>query len=357
MPGAPPPCSPRCRRRTPPARTRSSAPSSPRWSTARRWTRRSSSVRPRSPGRIELPKTPWHRQPIRPPRTAEAIDLIGTGTEDHPLLGARLLGDGCEWRGTLDIDSRPFLADHKVGGHVVVPATALAEMALAAGRGALGTDRLRLEEFAILSALRLSAGESLETRVAIDAEGGVAISSRARGSEEWSLHARGRVHGRQRRDRPAGAAACGGRRKRARRRGALRRRRPARARLRAGLPARALGPALRRRDSSRPRRLRGGAGSLSAAAHPGGRRAARPRPGGRGAADQGRHGLPADPLRGADGSRLHTAGARYADGTPRQPAGAGARRRAVRRGRRRDRPHRGRRAQGGGARRRGRARP
>lgn len=146
-----------------------------------------------SPGRIELPKTPWHRQPIRPPRTAEAIDLIGTGTEDHPLLGARLLGDGCEWRGALDIESRPFLADHKVGGHVVVPATALAEMALAAGRGALGTDRLRLEEFAILSALRLSAGESLETRVAIDAEGGVAISSRARGSEEWSLHARGRV--------------------------------------------------------------------------------------------------------------------------------------------------------------------
>lgn len=148
---------------------------------------------PAPPGRIELPKTPWRRQPIRPPRTAEAIDLIGTGVDDHPLLGARLLGDGSEWRGTLDIDSRPFLADHKVGGNVVLPATALAEMALAAGHGALGTDRLRLEEFAIFSALRLSAGESLETRVAIDAEGGVVISSRARGSEEWSLHARGRV--------------------------------------------------------------------------------------------------------------------------------------------------------------------
>ncbi|MCS0500782.1 type I polyketide synthase [Ancylobacter mangrovi] len=144
-------------------------------------------------GRIDLPKTPWQRQPTRPPRTAEAIDLTGAGISDHPLLGARLRSDDGEWRGLLDLDSRPFLADHKVGGNVVVPATALAEMALAAGRESLGTDHLRLEDFAILSALRLTPGEVTETQVRLDAIGAVSISSRARGSQDWMLNAHGRV--------------------------------------------------------------------------------------------------------------------------------------------------------------------
>ncbi|WP_428032555.1 SDR family NAD(P)-dependent oxidoreductase [Ancylobacter sp.] len=147
----------------------------------------------RAPARIDLPKTPWNRQAIRPPRTSEAIDLIGGGSPDHPLLGARLLGGGSEWRGTLDVETRPFLADHRVGGHAVLPATALAEMALAAGRDVLGTAHLRLEDFAILAALRLSQGESVETRVSIDATGGVTVSSRSRGSQDWSLNAQGRV--------------------------------------------------------------------------------------------------------------------------------------------------------------------
>ncbi|TSJ62126.1 SDR family NAD(P)-dependent oxidoreductase [Starkeya sp. 3C] len=146
-----------------------------------------------APGRIDLPKTPWHRQPIRPPRTGEAVDLTGTGGQHHPLLGTRLHGDGREWRGLLDLDSRPFLADHKVGGNAVMPATGLAEMALAAGRETLGTDRLRLEEFDIFSALRLTPGESVETQVRMAADGGVTIGSRARGSQEWAVHARGRV--------------------------------------------------------------------------------------------------------------------------------------------------------------------
>ncbi|TCK30833.1 acyl transferase domain-containing protein [Ancylobacter aquaticus] len=145
------------------------------------------------PARIQLPKTPWHRQSIRPPRSSEAIDLIGGAGPDHPLLGTRLLAGGSEWRGMLDIEARPFLADHKVGGHVVLPATMLAEMVLAAGRETLGTGRLRLEDFAILTALRLSPGESVETRVALEPAGGITVSSRARGSQEWSLHAQGRV--------------------------------------------------------------------------------------------------------------------------------------------------------------------
>ncbi|MDQ0512525.1 type I polyketide synthase [Ancylobacter amanitiformis] len=146
-----------------------------------------------APGRIDLPRTPWQRQTIRPPRSAEAIDLTGAGVEDHPLLGIRLDGERREWRGLIDIESRPFLADHKVGGHVVVPATGLAEMALAAGHAAFGSAWLRLEDFDILAALRLTPGESIETRVRLESEGGVLIHARPRGAGEWVLHARGRV--------------------------------------------------------------------------------------------------------------------------------------------------------------------
>ncbi|MBB3773685.1 acyl transferase domain-containing protein/NADPH:quinone reductase-like Zn-dependent oxidoreductase [Angulomicrobium tetraedrale] len=146
-----------------------------------------------APGRFDLPKTPWQRQTIRPPRSAEAIDLTGAGVEDHPLLGIRLDGERREWRGLIDIESRPFLADHKVGGHVVVPATGLAEMALAAGHAAFGRAWLRLEDFDILAALRLTPGESVETRVRLESEGGVLIHARPRGAREWVLHARGRV--------------------------------------------------------------------------------------------------------------------------------------------------------------------
>ncbi|GLK70110.1 SDR family NAD(P)-dependent oxidoreductase [Ancylobacter dichloromethanicus] len=148
---------------------------------------------PVAPGRLDLPKTPWTRQPIHPPRSSQAIDLIGGAGPDHPLLGARLLGDGSEWRGTLDIDTHPFLADHRVGGHVVLPATALVEMVLAAGRDVLRTDRLRVEDFVIPAALRLSPGESVETRVVLDSTGVATVSSRMRGSHDWSLNAQGRV--------------------------------------------------------------------------------------------------------------------------------------------------------------------
>ncbi|MBS9478928.1 type I polyketide synthase [Ancylobacter radicis] len=145
------------------------------------------------PGRFALPATPWNRQSILPPRTSEAVDIIGGAAPDHPLLGARLMQGGREWRGALDIESRPFLADHKVGDSVIVPATGIAEMALAAGRALFGTSHLLLEDFDILAALRLTPGESVETRVYVDPEGHVAISSRTRGTEDWTLNGQGRV--------------------------------------------------------------------------------------------------------------------------------------------------------------------
>ena len=144
-------------------------------------------------GRVDLPVTPWNRLKIAIPHTREAIDLFGQCSHPHPLLGARLSEDSLEWKGLIDIDRLAFLADHKVGDNVLVPATALAEMLLAAGREALGECCLQMENFSIFGALRLDPGESTETLVRMDGEGFITLSARTRGTGEWSLKAQARL--------------------------------------------------------------------------------------------------------------------------------------------------------------------
>ena len=143
-------------------------------------------------GAIQLPLTPWQRQTIVVPPTTEAVDTGGSRPL-HPLLGGRLKADSREWSGLLDAQLVPYLADHKVNDTVVVPGTALAEMALAAGRELFGEGPLALEEFDILHALTLNDEGARETLVRVSAGGEVEILSRPRFTVDWSLHARGHI--------------------------------------------------------------------------------------------------------------------------------------------------------------------
>ena len=64
---------------------------------------------------------------------------------DHPLLGHRLVEANASgvsvWEGTLDLATFPYLADHRVQGRVIVPATAYLEMVVAAAAEAFGRGR------------------------------------------------------------------------------------------------------------------------------------------------------------------------------------------------------------------------
>ncbi|MFG1478123.1 SDR family NAD(P)-dependent oxidoreductase [Xanthobacter sp. V4C-4] len=143
-------------------------------------------------GAVTLPLTPWQRQHIVVPETIEASDMGGS-RRLHPLLGARLRHDSQEWHGLIDPLIVPYLADHKVNGTVVVPATGLAEMALAAGRAIHGEVPLALEEFDILHALALGEDGGRESLVRVGPDGLVEILSRPRLTADWTLHARGHV--------------------------------------------------------------------------------------------------------------------------------------------------------------------
>ncbi|MBT2427747.1 SDR family NAD(P)-dependent oxidoreductase, partial [Streptomyces sp. ISL-112] len=88
--------------------------------------------------RVDLPTYAFEHQPFWPAGLrgrgdAAALGLVSAG---HPLLSGLVglaEGDGVLFTGRLSLRSHGWLADHVVGGRVVVPGTALLELAVRAG--------------------------------------------------------------------------------------------------------------------------------------------------------------------------------------------------------------------------------
>lgn len=148
----------------------------------------------RPSGRVRLPGYAWQRKPYQQAPTSEAMDLCGS-LRRHPLIGARLVPDGGEWRNLIDATVVPYLADHRIDGEVVVPAAAFAEMALAVAREVFPTGPIGLQDFDLLQWLTLPPEQMRELSVRLLGETAVVeIWSRARlSTAEWTLHARGRI--------------------------------------------------------------------------------------------------------------------------------------------------------------------
>jgi acyl transferase domain-containing protein/NADPH:quinone reductase-like Zn-dependent oxidoreductase len=138
----------------------------------------------------ELPLYPWRHTQYRVKPTPEAASTFAVPA--NTLLGARLLADACEWRSTVDPVLFPWIADHKVGGVALFPATAFVEVLLAAARQAVGDDPIELRDLDILRPLVFDGHISYETSVRLASETGlIEFRSRPRGSTEWAMHARG----------------------------------------------------------------------------------------------------------------------------------------------------------------------
>ncbi|MCK6592565.1 MAG: polyketide synthase dehydratase domain-containing protein, partial [Polyangiaceae bacterium] len=121
---------------------------------------------------------------------------------EHPLLGAPLSLSAHPtqryWESLIDLNELRFLADHRIGEVVVLPAAAIMEMALAAGRGALGDVPLMIEDARFTRAVTLAGDAPLELQLALGEEGpgryGFRLSSRrAASGDSWTLHATGRI--------------------------------------------------------------------------------------------------------------------------------------------------------------------
>ncbi|MFC6937020.1 SDR family NAD(P)-dependent oxidoreductase [Actinomadura yumaensis] len=118
-----------------------------------------------------------------------------------PLLGERLPAAAPCWQGPVEPVLAPWLPDHRVGGAIVWPGTGYVEMALAAGRRALGgpAEVVRLDLTRMLVVDWANATDvRLQTSVA-QRDGAIDITSTRTGADTGDApspprqHARGRV--------------------------------------------------------------------------------------------------------------------------------------------------------------------
>ncbi|MGW4460482.1 type I polyketide synthase, partial [Streptomyces albidoflavus] len=151
--------------------------------------------------RVELPTYAFQRRRFWPAGMmplgagAEAVGLAPAG---HPLLGGavELAGtDGHLFTGRLSQGTHGWISDHRVMGAVLVPGTALLELAVHAG-GVLGCDRV--EELTLAAPLVLPEQGTVQVQVGVgapDEEGRRGITIHSRPADDsgapWTAHAEG----------------------------------------------------------------------------------------------------------------------------------------------------------------------
>ncbi|WP_024877888.1 type I polyketide synthase [Saccharomonospora piscinae] len=149
--------------------------------------------------RVELPTYAFQREhywlrssgiPVGDPTK------LGLGDTAHPLLGAvtELAGSGAlAFSGRVTLDAWPWLADHAIGGTVLVPGSVFVDLALHAGQqvGHSTVDELTLE-----TPLVLDTGRAPVIQVTVEdgEEPGyrtITVHSRLHDEDEWTRHASG----------------------------------------------------------------------------------------------------------------------------------------------------------------------
>ncbi|NEY36972.1 acyltransferase domain-containing protein, partial [Streptomyces sp. PRKS01-65] len=144
----------------------------------------------------DLPTYAFQRRRYWVEAPERGSDPAALGLDDvgHPLLAAAVPladGDGTVLTGRLSAGRPGWLAEHRVGGTVVVPGTALLEMAARAGEEA---GCARVEELVLHTPLVIPAGEAVgvQLRVGPRDETGrqeLDIFARRDGAASWTRHA------------------------------------------------------------------------------------------------------------------------------------------------------------------------
>ncbi len=152
-----------------------------------------------SPKRVALPTYPFQRERYwlaSSQGTADA-SAIGQNATGHPLLSAAIEdpdGEGLTLTGRISLATHPWLADHAVGGTVLLSAAVLLEIAL---KAAAEADAEGIEELTMLAPLILAEDGAVALQVAVSRAGEdrrreLSIHSRSvDGDGEWIQNAGG----------------------------------------------------------------------------------------------------------------------------------------------------------------------
>ncbi|MER5264526.1 SDR family NAD(P)-dependent oxidoreductase, partial [Actinosynnema sp. NPDC002837] len=145
--------------------------------------------------RVPLPTYPFQRESywLRPGSGGGDVAAAGLDAADHPLLGAVVeVADGGSVVLTGRLGADGWLGDHRVAGAVVVPGTALLELAL---RAAAEVELDRVEELTVTAPLVLPEGGAVQVQLLVgeaDDRGRRPLEVHARSTgRAWQRHATG----------------------------------------------------------------------------------------------------------------------------------------------------------------------
>ncbi|MET9550989.1 SDR family NAD(P)-dependent oxidoreductase [Streptomyces sp. NPDC006627] len=153
------------------------------------------------PGRVvSVPAYPWQRERHWNGAPGWWLETAAEETGEpaqpsHALLGVRQSGARPAWQQELTPGVPGWLADHRVGETVVVPAAGYVEMALALGR-AVHDAPVELHDLSIERALSLPWEDEdriVSVHTVVERDGAFTIAGRDGGGGAWTEHARGRV--------------------------------------------------------------------------------------------------------------------------------------------------------------------
>ena len=150
---------------------------------------------------VDLPPYPWQRKRywIESVRTT-LIPAPPLEKGSHPLLGQKLRSPAIKntvYETQLNANTPPFLNDHRIFGSVILPATAYLEMALAAVNNSFVSKNYGLKDVVIQEAMPLTEDQVQTVQIVLgwdEAEQGTfQIFSLKKDTEEWTVHAIGKV--------------------------------------------------------------------------------------------------------------------------------------------------------------------
>ncbi|MFE5475614.1 SDR family NAD(P)-dependent oxidoreductase [Nocardia sp. NPDC056541] len=120
-------------------------------------------------GRVDLPTYAFQRKSFwLNESTTTDVGAAGLSAAGHPMLGAVVdlaAGSGVLLSGRLGLQTHPWLADHRVGGAILLPGTAFVELALHAGSVVQAPV---VEELILQAPLVVPDSGAVELQVAVD---------------------------------------------------------------------------------------------------------------------------------------------------------------------------------------------
>ncbi|MGB3442628.1 MAG: amino acid adenylation domain-containing protein [Actinophytocola sp.] len=141
---------------------------------------------------VTLPRYPFRRDRywVEP----AVVEQVRLGRLDHPLLGRRLANAEPTWETRLDVETLPYLADHRLQGNVVLPAAGYLEMAMQAVRAMTGGATAALADIELRKALFLTSAEARTVQLSFSSDAAFTVAT-----VDGAVHSSGVVRASQRR--------------------------------------------------------------------------------------------------------------------------------------------------------------